>query len=152
MKNPIKTFKQLFSHTKTLQSITDSLDLENPDLLTYHKDPCLLNAWVNICIDILTRNVPRASFSLLKNGNKIVNGSLFELFKCPNCITNSYSLWEETTGWWFLEGEAFWWFGKDYSGGIPKNIYVLNPRRMCYDITTNKWYYQSDIEMIPRNC
>jgi hypothetical protein len=51
-----------------------------------------------------------------------------------------YDLWKETAGWWALEGEAFWWFGADYSGGIPKEIYVLNPRRMRHEeIRNEEW-------------
>jgi HK97 family phage portal protein len=62
--------------------------------------------------------------------------------------------------WWFLEGEAFWWFGSDYSGGLPTEIYILDPRKLrlefqqggVYDDTMNRrrrWFYQSGAEQIP---
>jgi HK97 family phage portal protein len=72
-----------------------------------------------------------------------------------------YDLWKETAAWWHLEGEAFWWFGPEYSAGIPRNIYILDPRRMrneepllrgIGDFVTHKnrrWFYQTDTDIIP---
>jgi HK97 family phage portal protein len=63
-------------------------------------------------------------------------------------------LWKETAAWWFIEGEAFWWFGPDYSGGLPKRLHILDPRRLqaetlvkggVYDEIMNRkrrWFYQ----------
>jgi HK97 family phage portal protein len=70
-------------------------------------------------------------------------------------------LWKETAAWWLLEGEAFWWFGSDYSGGIPKEIYILDPRRMRHEgelyggldchfkKTVKRWFYHAGAELIP---
>jgi HK97 family phage portal protein len=124
-------------------------------------DSYLLNAWVNIAVGILIRNVARANFILVENGNEITGGPLFELFRRPNETMSRYDLWKETAAWWHLEGEAFWWFGPDYSAGIPKSIYVLDPRRMrneeplphnahCFITHENRrWFYQTDSELIP---
>jgi HK97 family phage portal protein len=70
-------------------------------------------------------------------------------------------LWKETAAWWYLDGECFWWFGPDYSGGIPQELYILDPRRMRHEETgryalsdicgsaNGRWFYQSDLALIP---
>jgi phage portal protein BeeE len=90
-------------------------------------DHYLINAWVSIAINILIRNLARADFVLERDGEEVKNGLLYNLFHRPNPNLSRYDLWKETAAWWHLEGEAFWWFGPDYSGGIPKEIYILNP-------------------------
>ncbi|GHV11346.1 hypothetical protein FACS189491_02420 [Spirochaetia bacterium] len=124
-------------------------------------EPYLYNAWVNIAVGILIRNVARASFVLTKSGNEITCGPLYDLFRRPNGNLNRYDLWKETAAWWYLEGEAFWWFGPDYGGGIPEALYILDPRRMrceeCYGQDLNKyisgthrrWFYQTDTALAP---
>jgi HK97 family phage portal protein len=124
-------------------------------------DIYLLNAWVNIAVNILIRNIARADFTVKKDGEDITCGTLVDLFHRPNKSLSRYDLWKETAGWWYLEGEAFWWFGPDYSGGLPKEIYILNPRRMrseilysggVYDELMNRqgrWFYQCAGEHIP---
>jgi HK97 family phage portal protein len=123
------------------------------------------NAWVNISIDILIRNIARASFEVRRGGNAVSGGPLYDLFRRPNPTLNCYDLWKETAGWWFLEGEAFWWFGPDYSGGIPEVLYVLDPRRMrrgdssrldnglsaeiLFSGKPGRWFYQTDFETVP---
>ena len=47
-------------------------------------DPCLSNAWVNIAVSILIRNVARADFVVEKDGVELKNGPLFSLFRRPN--------------------------------------------------------------------
>jgi hypothetical protein len=78
-------------------------------------EPYLINAWVHIAVNILTRNIARASFVLRRGGDEVVSGPLYELFRRPNEATSRYDLWKETAAWWLLEGEAFWWFGPEYS-------------------------------------
>jgi HK97 family phage portal protein len=124
-------------------------------------DSYLLNAWVNIAVGLLIRNVARASFVLVRNGNEISAGSLRNLFRRPNSVMSCTDLWKETAAWWYLEGEAFWWFGPNYSGGLPGELYVLDPRRMRNEnsfssvqnlVTSNakpRWFYQTDTELIP---
>jgi HK97 family phage portal protein len=60
-----------------------------------------------------------------------------------------------------LEGEAYWWTGPDYSGGIPKELFVLDPRRLRnegYNMgdsagffrgTNRRWFYDTGNESIP---
>ena len=124
-------------------------------------DSYLCNAWVNIAINILIRNLARADFVLEKDGVELQNGTLYELFHRPNQNLSRFDLWKATAAWWHLEGEAFWWFGPDYSGGIPKEIYVLNPRNLYAEITSGggvyddvmnpqrRWFYQGGCERIP---
>jgi len=126
----------------------------------------LLNAWVNIAIGILIRNIARADFCIKKGGNDVANGPIYNLFQKPNQYLSRFDLWKETAAWWHLEGEAFWWFGADYSGGLPKEIYVLDPRKMRHEgelrggvdfgfaNVPHRWFYQNDFshtasELIP---
>jgi hypothetical protein len=59
-------------------------------------DSYLLNAWVNIAVGILTRNIARASFMLLRGGNEITGGPLYELFRLPNETLSRFDLWKKT--------------------------------------------------------
>ncbi|GHU67480.1 hypothetical protein FACS189447_09700 [Spirochaetia bacterium] len=124
-------------------------------------DGYLYNAWVNIAIDILIRNIARADFVVRKGGNDVTVGPLYDLFRRPNRALSRYDLWKETAAWWHLEGEAFWWFGPDYSGGLPKEIYVLNPRKFAlegegfgglentFSNNNRRWFYNTGTETIP---
>jgi HK97 family phage portal protein len=70
-------------------------------------------------------------------------------------------LWKETAAWWLLEGEAFWWFGNSYTGGLPEELHVLDPRRMRHEAAGRadmpggmggngrRWFYQSDAALLP---
>jgi HK97 family phage portal protein len=124
-------------------------------------DSFLYNAWVNIAVSILIRNIARADFVIKKGGNEVTGGLLYDLFKRPNGRLSRYDLWKETAAWWNLEGEAFWWFGPGYTGGLPKELYVLDPRRLrhegydngeiCEGITrtARRWFYYAGRECIP---
>ncbi len=122
-------------------------------------DTYLLHAWVNIAVNILIRNIARADFVIRMHGNDVSFGVIHDLFRRPNAIQSCYDLWKETAAWWFIEGEAFWWFGSDYSGGIPKEIFILDPRRMRHEVMyqhdidvgnkNRRWFYQTDTEIIP---
>ncbi|MDR2098110.1 MAG: phage portal protein [Spirochaetaceae bacterium] len=123
-------------------------------------DPYLCHAWVNIAVNILTRNIARAKFVIQRNGDDVNSGRLYELFRRPNDEMSGFDLWKETAAWWCLEGEAFWWFGADYSGGIPGNIYILDPRRMrhetihglsaCNGISNKcRWFYETESGSVP---
>jgi HK97 family phage portal protein len=121
----------------------------------------ILNAWVNIAVNILIRNIARADFTIKNNGEDILGGPVYELFRRPNQILSRYDLWKETAGWWFMEGEAFWWFGPEYSAGLPKEIFILNPRNMRHEAEMTgsidfsfkdkprRWYYHAGTELIP---
>jgi HK97 family phage portal protein len=127
----------------------------------YCGEPYLLNAWVNIAINTLARNVARAGFVIERDGEAVLRGPLYELFRRPSEYTSRYDIWKETAAWWCLEGECFWWFGDNYSGGLPKEIIILDPRRMRREDEGEKplsaihrgahgrWFYQSDLNLIP---
>jgi HK97 family phage portal protein len=144
----------------SLFSLTADEDFSNLYITPYN-DIFQCNAWVNIAVNILIRNIARADFILEREGVELKSGSLFDLFHRPNEHLSRYDLWKETAAWWLLEGEAFWWFGADYSGGLPKQIYILNPRKLqtenlslggVYDEFKNRrqrWFYQCGCERIP---
>ena len=123
-------------------------------------DSFLCNAWVNIAVNILIRNIARADFVLEKDGVEVKSGSLFNLFHRPNERLSRFDLWKETAAWWFLEGEAFWWFGADYSGGLPQQLHILNPRRLRLEAegmglrgefahNKRRWFYHAGAELVP---
>jgi HK97 family phage portal protein len=134
---------------------TNVIDTSIPD------DNYRYNAWVNIAVGILIRNIARARFTLMRGGNEVLSGPLYALFRRPNALLSRFDLWKETAAWWFLEGEAFWWFGPEYAGGIPKELFVLDPRRMRNEIDgiqdgagfsgcrNRRWFYQTDTDIIP---
>ena len=88
-------------------------------------DPYRSHAWVNIAVSILMRNIGRASFRITRNGEFVTSGPVFELFRDVNPVMNRFTLWKVTSAWWFLEGEAFWFFDDNYKAGIPQEIFVL---------------------------
>ena len=124
-------------------------------------DTYYLHAWVNIAVNILIRNIARADFTIKLDGNDLLCGAIYDLFRRPNFSLNRFDLWKETAAWWFLEGEAYWWFGSDYSGGLPKEIYILDPRKLRHEgefsgeIDVNfkknvrRWFYHAGTELIP---
>jgi len=147
------------SNSDTINSLSADDDFPKFNVDPFN-DPFLCNAWCNIAINILIRNIARADFVIEKEGIEVKSGSLFDLFHRPNSFLSRYDLWKETAAWWYLEGEAFWWFGSDYSGGLPKEIYILNPRKLKLegeglevrgDIQYKKrrWFYNNGVELIP---
>jgi HK97 family phage portal protein len=129
------------------------------------RDTYLCNAWVNIAVNIVIRNIARADFVLEKEGVEITKGSLHDLFHRPNSFLSRYDLWKETAAWWHIEGEAFWWFGPEYSGGLPRELYILDPRKLqlegeggCYSSLDmrgefqnkrRRWFYNTGSELVP---
>ena len=124
-------------------------------------DSYLHHAWVNIAVNILIRNIARADFSIKCGGEDVTHGAIYDLFHKPNNTLSRFDLWKETAAWWLLEGEAFWWFGDEYSGGLPKEIYILDPRKLRhegefsggfnfdYRHKPRRWFYQAGTELIP---
>jgi hypothetical protein len=55
-------------------------------------DAYLCSAWVKI----LSRNIARDDFVLLREGDNVKAGPLYELFRRPNRLMSQYDLWKET--------------------------------------------------------
>jgi len=177
----VNIFKRLLTSPKR-QSDSRKLDIKSfdgntlnnflpadEDFCNFYIDPFndyyLCNAWVNIAVNILIRNIARADFILERDGVELKSGSLYSLFHKPNEQLSRYDMWKETAAWWFIEGEAFWWFGPDYSGGLPKQVYILNPRKLqleaegsdvckqsllgCQINKNRRWYYNAGAELVP---
>jgi HK97 family phage portal protein len=150
----MKFFKQV---RKALQTFNEANDTdiaedfaENTNKIV--TDSYLQDAWVNIAIDILMRNIGRAKYVIRKDKKIVEDTPVAQLFKEPNETLTCFDLWKQTTGWWFLEGEAFWYFGADYVCGIPKEIIVLNPRFLHHEVINGKiikWFYSGDTGDIP---
>jgi len=144
--------KALLSFTETMEKEWDEPFGEGEPPVRI--DPYLCHAWVNIAVGLLIRNVARAEFMIVRDGEKVNRGPVFDLFRDVNPNLSRFDLWKETAAWWLLEGEAFWWFGADYSGGIPKELYVLDPRRLNSEreVTAGRgrrWFYRTDNELVP---
>lgn len=126
-------------------------DFSSPEKKTC-TDPYLQHAWVSVCIDILTRNVGRAQFEVRKNGKTITDSKAAKLFQFPNRDTSRFDLWKQTCAWWSLDGEAFWWFGENYTCGVPQEIFVLSPRKMQHVVENGKlikWVYTGSEDSRP---
>ena len=96
-----------FLKIKNILSFNEFMGLDDPfaDLDAERiKDP--YNAWVNIAVSTLMRNIGRASFRIMRDGEFIISGRLFDLFRDVNPVMNRFDLWKVTSAWWFLEGEA----------------------------------------------
>ncbi len=115
-------------------------------------DSYLQHAWVSICIDLIMRNVGRCEYEITKHGKPASDSKIANLFESPNKELSLYDLWKQTAAWWSLEGEAFWYFGKDYSYGIPSEIYIVNPRCMSHVVENGRvtrWVYSGDEDYMP---
>jgi len=142
-------------------SLTSDDDFHNFEIGQPFVNSYFLNAWVNIAVNILIRNIARADYVIQREGNEVTNGQIHDLFRKPNPALSRFDLWKETSAWWFLEGECFWWYGSDYSGGIPKEIFILDPRKMRHECELSggfdysyrhiprRWFYHSGTELIP---
>ena len=147
--------------SNTLNSLTNYDNFSIFNVEPSIGDTYLLHAWVNIAVNILIRNIARADFTIKKEGEDILYGQLYDLFQRPNSTLSRFDLWKETAAWWHIEGEAFWWFGSDYAGGLPKEIFILDPRKMRHEgefsgsldfdfiKKPRRWFYQSNTELIP---
>jgi HK97 family phage portal protein len=159
-----KGFEQIFINHGWMTNVKKSVEtIDDPLQFEPHKaaDSYLLNAWVHIAVNILIRNIARADFVIKKEGNDVTGGPVYELFRRPSADLSRYDLWKETAAWWHLEGEAFWWFGPEYTGGLPKELFVLNPQRLHHEgyddgirhdgITAKarRWFYHTGTALIP---
>ena len=113
------------------------------------RDPYMQDVWVANCVDIISRNVGRADFEIKVNGVKTSRGFAARLFDEPNPYMSRFELWQRTAAWWSWEGEAFWYFGNDYASGVPKELHVLNPRKIQAVMNSGeitKWVYEGNRE------
>jgi len=160
--NNRNNYKALGDNTGSgINSLTGDDDFISFNIDRPFNNSYFLHAWVNIAINILIRNIARADFTIKLRGDDITHGQVYDLFTRPNSSLSRFDLWKETSAWWFLEGEAFWWYGEDYSGGLPKEIYILDPRKMRhegefqggigfdYKNKPRRWFYHCGTELIP---
>jgi hypothetical protein len=87
----MKIFQNIFSRgDSTLKKkaaepdLTVLDDFSYVDKKSFDKDGYSYNAWVNIAVGILIRNIARASFILVRGGEELRSGPLYELFRRPN--------------------------------------------------------------------
>jgi HK97 family phage portal protein len=148
-----ESYGNSFNNFLTLDDNFSNLYL-NPFTNSY-----LCNAWVNFAVNIMIRNIARADFIIERDGVELKSGPLFSLFHRPNEQLSRFDLWKETAAWWLIEGEAFWWYGSDYSGGLPKEIHILDPRKFQLEKEgldmgfgankTRRWFYNTGAELVP---
>jgi len=143
-----RRLKQLLSFREFMKMDDPFPNLEDNRI----SDPFKVHAWVNIAITTLMRNIGRPVFQIMKNGEPVKTGAVFTLFRDVNPQLNRFDLWKITAAWWFLEGEAFWFFGDEYTAGILREIYILNPRKMRAFIHNGRvlrWFYSTENGEIP---
>lgn len=107
-----------------------------------------INAYVKIAVDKIAKNVSRSQLQLIQNDNILESGPAYQLFNDVNPYMSRYQLWEASVSWLKIAGEYFWAFGPEYNGvSLPKEIYVLNPRRMTHVLNKERtkivlWKYK----------
>lgn len=112
-------------------------------------DPYMQDVWVANCVDLIARNIGRAEFEVRRDGVRVTGSPAARLFDEPNGSLSRFELWHRTAAWWSLEGEAFWYFGGGYASGVPRELHVLNPRRMhevVADGEIARWVYEGNRE------
>ena len=113
--NPFKVFSSSYwrnknssqrqaeeNNTKNLNSLQNSLTIDDEKINLYcnpFTDDYLYNAWVNIAVNILIRNIARADYVLEREGVEVKSGPLYALFHKPNSLLSRYDLWKETAAW-----------------------------------------------------
>ena len=112
---------------KALESFSSINERDSSDDFPNHnqkviKDTYLQHAWVSIAIDILIRNIGRTSYNVKLNNSVTTTTPSAKLFEKPNQNVSCFDLWKQTAAWWSLEGEAFWYFGNDYTFGVPSSL------------------------------
>ena len=109
-KNPRYNPKSLLAdNSQTIKNLSIDDDFSIFDINNFSfNDTYLIFAWVNIAVNILTRNIARADFTIKKEGDDVKSGAVYDLFRKPNASLSRFDLWKETAAWWFIEGEAFW--------------------------------------------
>ena len=95
--------KKIFGNTNSKsekplnkKNIQNFLTVDNDfnifDIDTYNGDAYFLHAWVNIAVNILTRNIARADFTVKREGDDIECGAIYDLFRKPNPSLSRYDL------------------------------------------------------------
>lgn len=119
------------------------------------------NAWVNLAINAIARNISRSPFCIYQGEDEVRSGLIYELFASPNSYMSGAQLWEATVGWRKVKGEAFWIFESEYQGGstpmrmpFPKEIWVVDPAYMKHVLNPEgtritMWMYSRGTKTIP---
>ena len=110
-------------------------------------DPYRQHAWVANSIDLIARNIGRAGFEICRDGKRVESSPIARLFEFPSGSMSLSMLWKETASVWCLNGECFWWFGRDYVCGIPKEIVLLISKDMTEiveDGKVSRWIYTGE--------
>lgn len=145
---------------KALQGFAETFEADLHDDLERHEseivtDPYMQDVWVANCVDLIARNIGRAEFEVHRNGMRVFDSPAAKLFDEPNEKLSRFELWHRTAAWWSLEGEAFWYFGNEYASGVPRELHVLNPRKMhevMADGEIVRWVYDGNRERFVIGC
>lgn len=122
-------------------------------------EPLKSHAWLATAIDFRADNLARAEWKIYPaNGDEeITTGPVYKLFRDVNFQLSRRQLFRATESWLAYKGEAFWIFDllnrEDRSMTLPKEIYVVDPRKMTHRIGTDgrisMWTYDTGDEEIP---
>lgn len=128
-----------------------NLDEDNDEHIRV-RSPYSQISWVNIAVTKIAQHLMRARFELLRGGDVVVeSGKTYDLFRDVNPFFSRAQLWEATTSWLMMRGEAFW---LPVPGeALTDAIYVVHPQAMkervseAGDITL--WQYKPEHTSIP---
>jgi len=108
-------------------------------------------SWVNIAVTKIAQHVARARFDILRGEAIVESGPIHDLFRDVNPFLSRSQLWESTTSWLMMRGEAFWIPGLGEQ--LTDILYVVDPSTMKERVSESgditMWEYKIDNRMIP---
>lgn len=130
-------------------------------------DPYKNHHIVQMAINVIATNVARVPLVIYHKGDekqKPVDHPVLNLFKNPNPLSSRFLLWEGTSVFFHLRGEAIWLLSESVgmragTSKIPSRIWCLDPQRFKHIINKETgdivaWKYQVGIKsqtFLPEN-
>jgi len=118
------------------------------------QNPYAQNHVIHRAIDVMSQNiaqVPLLLYNETSGQSMPVGHDFYKLMRRPNPFTSQFELWEQTLIYFFLYGEAFWYFNVNEFGFI-REIYALHPQFMKHvqkDLSSpiSGWIYNEKVPM-----
>jgi len=147
-----------FNYTKSEKTFTGNNWKRGLDL-SANKDkgvtlPMKDSSIVYTCVTKIASNLPQAILKFYRGEDEIpFNDPIVRLFNKPNDMTNQAMFLENSTMFFALYGEVFWYLPKSAgqlsgSTNLPAEIIVLNPKHMQEVVENDQmkgWMYNNKI-------
>jgi HK97 family phage portal protein len=103
------------------------------NILEVEPEAMLRVAWVYSCVNAISEAVKETPWKTYRGedgDDEITGGPLYKLLRSPNPFYSGRKLWELTSQWLEIHGNAYWWLEGVNEKGVPTNIWLLDPRNM----------------------